>query len=81
MQESPTPVIPTDTTPHVPLHNDIAQCATELWLQYGQPVGRDLEIWLEAEQRLFSHKPVLQEEVFTVVPTPVRPLAKTKRQR
>jgi hypothetical protein len=66
---------------HVPLNNDIAQCAQELWLQYGQPVGRDFEIWLEAEQRLFSAKPVLQEEVFCVAPIEVRPLAKSKRQR
>lgn len=81
MQELPTPFAAPEDSPHAPLHNDIAQCASELWLQYGQPVGRDFEIWLEAEQRLFSNKPVLREEVFTVVPAPLRPLAKTKRLR
>lgn len=81
MQELPTPFTAPEESPHAPLHDDIAQCASVLWLQYGQPVGRDFEIWLEAEQRLFSIKPVLREEVFTVVPTPLRQSAKTKRQR
>lgn len=79
MQELPTPFTALEEIKHAPLHNDIAQCASELWLQYGQPAGRDFEIWLEAEQRLFSNKPVLQEEVFSVAPMPVRVSAKTKR--
>ncbi|MEO6568492.1 MAG: DUF2934 domain-containing protein [Opitutaceae bacterium] len=35
-----------------PTHNDISQCARELWTQWGQPTGRDEAIWLEAESRL-----------------------------
>ena len=82
MKESLTSGTRPSESKHVPLHNDIAQCAQELWLQYGQPVGRDFEIWLEAEQRLFSAKPALQEESFSVAPLPVRQVAaKTKRQR
>jgi hypothetical protein len=54
MQETHTPISVPDDTKHVPLHNDIAQCAQELWLQYGKPTDRDLAIWLEAEHKLFS---------------------------
>lgn len=35
-----------------PSHDDVARCARELWQNYGQPSGRDLEIWLEAERKL-----------------------------
>lgn len=35
-----------------PSHDDVAQCARELWQSYGQPEGRDQEIWLEAERKL-----------------------------
>lgn len=41
---------------HEPLHSDIAQCAEELWVQYGKPADRDLAIWLEAEQQLLFAK-------------------------
>jgi hypothetical protein len=37
-----------------PSHAEIAQCARELWANSGRPVGRDDEIWLEAERRLIS---------------------------
>jgi len=30
----------------------IAQRAYDLWLEQGQPIGRDLEHWLEAERQL-----------------------------
>jgi len=61
----------------VPLHDDIVQCARDLWVQYGKPADRDLEIWLEAEQRLFASaqtpsktKPALDKPV---APLPVKP--------
>jgi len=54
MQEPHSHIISTDDTKHAPLHNDIAQCAQELWVQYGKPADRDLAIWLEAEHKLFS---------------------------
>lgn len=37
-----------------PLHEDIAACARELWRKYGCPVGRDEQIWLEAERQLLG---------------------------
>jgi hypothetical protein len=38
----------------LPRHDEIAQCARELWSQSGQPQGRDEAIWLEAESRLIA---------------------------
>jgi hypothetical protein len=35
-------------------HNTIAALATELWIKAGQPEGRDLDFWLEAEKKLQS---------------------------
>ncbi len=35
-------------------HDQISQKAKELWERYGQPSGRDEEIWLEAERLLAS---------------------------
>jgi|GEM_PF-2189875 Protein of unknown function (DUF2934). len=37
-----------------PLHEEIAACARELWRKYGCPVGRDEQIWLEAERQLLG---------------------------
>lgn len=37
---------------HLPTHDEIARHAKEFWQQKGCPVGRDDEIWLEAEQQL-----------------------------
>lgn len=37
-----------------PLHEEIAACARELWRGYGCPVGRDEQIWLEAERQLLG---------------------------
>ena len=48
------PATVADNRHTAPLHSDIAQCATELWIEYGRPEGRDVEIWLEAERRLLS---------------------------
>jgi hypothetical protein len=52
MQDSGTSVTSPGATKPAPLHDDIAQCAKDLWVQYGRPADRDLAIWLEAEQRL-----------------------------
>jgi hypothetical protein len=35
-----------------PTHDAIARQAYELWQNRGCPAGRDLELWLEAEQQL-----------------------------
>ena len=39
-----------------PSHDEIAQCARELWTESGQPEGRDQAIWIEAERRLISER-------------------------
>lgn len=54
MQESQTPVTSPADTSRALLHDDIAQCARDLWVQYGRPADCDVAIWLEAEQRLLS---------------------------
>jgi hypothetical protein len=41
----------------VPLHDEIAQCAKDLWIRYGKPTDRDQAIWLEAEQQLLAANP------------------------
>ena len=38
----------------VPLHDETSSRARELWEKYGRPVGRDQEIWLEAERQLLG---------------------------
>lgn len=38
----------------LPLHDNIAARARELWEGYGRPAGRDVEIWLEAERQLLG---------------------------
>lgn len=35
-----------------PRHDEVARRARALWEKYGKPVGRDEEIWLEAEREL-----------------------------
>lgn len=35
-----------------PAHDAVARRARALWQKYGKPVGRDEEIWLEAERAL-----------------------------
>lgn len=35
-----------------PSHDKVSRRAKELWEKYGKPVGRDEEIWLEAERAL-----------------------------
>ena len=51
----------TDATPqtdtlHTLPHDEIAQCARELWAQQGCPENRDEAIWLEAESRLLASR-------------------------
>lgn len=40
-----------------PTHEDITLRAILLWQNYGQPEGRDTEIWLEAERQLLDTEP------------------------
>ena len=40
-----------------PLHQQIASAAEQLWRGYGQPEGRDVEIWLEAERQVLGTDP------------------------
>ncbi len=47
----------TETNPS-PSHDEIAQCARQLWTESGQPEGRDEAIWYEAERRLISERRV-----------------------
>lgn len=54
MQESHTPVSTSSDSCSALLHEEIAQCAHDLWIKYGRPTDRDLAIWLEAEQHLHS---------------------------
>ncbi|MEO6245031.1 MAG: DUF2934 domain-containing protein [Opitutaceae bacterium] len=49
-----TALSPNATPTIVPSHDEIAQCARELWAEAGQPRGRDAEFWLVAEHRLLS---------------------------
>jgi hypothetical protein len=51
MKESHIPSASLSGVKRTPLHEEIAQCAHEIWLQSGKPADRDMAIWLEAEQR------------------------------
>jgi hypothetical protein len=62
MQEIKAPSSSPLTAKRAPLHDEIAQCARELWVKYGQPADRDTEIWLEAEQRLNRTAAVVREK-------------------
>jgi len=50
------PVTAATATDSNPSHDEIAQCARELWTESGQPEGRDEAIWFEAERRLISER-------------------------
>jgi hypothetical protein len=54
-------------------HDEIAQCARELWTNAGQPESRDDEFWLEAEHRMIlaRQKPALAEVTLATLPQPV----------
>jgi len=68
MQDSCTSVTSPGATKPAPLHDDIAQCAKDLWVQYGRPTDRDLAIWLEAEQRLRAATEAPREKNFGSAP-------------
>ena len=72
MQDSFTAVTNPAATKPAPLHDDVAQCAKDLWVQYGRPADRDLAIWLEAEQRLRAAAEAPREKNFGS-PPPLRP--------
>jgi hypothetical protein len=55
MKKKPNPAIPMPPdTRTVPLHQEIATQAYILWNNYGQPSGRDVGIWLEAERQVLG---------------------------
>ncbi len=39
-------------------HDEIAQCARELWTEAGHPEGHDDEFWFAAEERLLMARQV-----------------------
>lgn len=45
--------LPVDTRT-MPLHDQIATQAHILWEHYGQPEGKDVSIWLEAERQVLG---------------------------
>lgn len=52
---NPPPAVPVPSdTRTVPLHQEIATQARVLWNHYGQPAGRDVDIWLEAERQVLG---------------------------
>jgi hypothetical protein len=58
----------------LPSHDAICQRARDIWLSRGQPLGQDLDIWLEAERELRSSAPASrldpEENDTAVVATP-----------
>jgi Protein of unknown function (DUF2934) len=55
-------------------HDEIAQCARELWTESGQPEGRDQAIWFEAERRLISERRAPLKPAVAPQATPPKPL-------
>lgn len=41
----------------IPTHNEVARRAEDLWQTQGLPVGRDTDIWFEAERQLKAGRP------------------------
>jgi hypothetical protein len=54
-----------------PSHDEIAQCARELWNESGRPEGCDEAIWLDAERRLVSAR--LEPDLSTTLTSPRPP--------
>ena len=79
MQESHASAPGTANPAAAPLHDEIAQCAQNLWIEQGKPADRDLAIWLEAEQRLLSARPAPRGT--DSGPTPPAGLPPEKRAR
>jgi hypothetical protein len=46
-----------------PTREDITLRAITLWKNYGQPEGRDTEIWLEAERQLIGLDPSVKNDL------------------
>lgn len=51
--ENPVQSSPKNTR-EIPLHDEIAKRARQLWERNGQPEGRDVEFWLTAERELLG---------------------------
>ena len=79
MQESNLPLTSAADARPAPLHHEIAQRASELWVEYGRPVDRDLAIWLEAEQRLLSATRTARDENRGPVSALAAPTARARR--
>jgi len=79
MQESNLPLRSAVEARTEPLHAEIAQRASELWVEYGRPADRDLAIWLEAEQRLLSATLTARDENRGLVSAPAAPTARARR--
>lgn len=56
----PTPAPAPIEQPGRNLQEDIARQARVLWQGYGQPQGRDLDIWLEAERQVLGADPLVR---------------------
>lgn len=76
MDSKTTPVQPG------PSHDEIAQCASELWTESGCPQGRDEAIWYEAERRLISARRsgALEEAALLLTRRRVRPQQRANGQ-
>jgi hypothetical protein len=77
IHESSFPVTAATATDSNLSHDEIAQCARELWTESGQPEGRDQAIWFEAERRLVSErratlKPVVVPQATAPKPSPTK---------
>ncbi|MBS0630293.1 MAG: DUF2934 domain-containing protein [Verrucomicrobia bacterium] len=46
--------------PNRDLQAEITHQAQQLWRSYGQPHGRDLDIWLEAERQVLGADPLVR---------------------
>jgi hypothetical protein len=46
-----------------PTHEDVARRAYEYWQQQGSPIGRDQEIWFEAERQLSTEATALKSSL------------------
>ncbi|MFT3781465.1 MAG: DUF2934 domain-containing protein [Nibricoccus sp.] len=47
----------------VPSHEEVSRRAFEIWLQEGQPHGRDMEHWYQAERQLLGLTPSPTTEI------------------
>jgi hypothetical protein len=50
------------STRNVPLHDEIARRAEDIWNRSGRPSGRDVEFWLQAERELLGADPTVHLE-------------------